>query len=206
MLQTVAGQLLRRGRVGLLPGTYNPPTMAHVALGEAAQRRFDLDQVVQIIPRSLPHKRIARPTVEHRLEWIAELARHRGGWAACACEAGLVVDMVNALRREVGDACELFVIAGRDAAERYATWDYRDREAFGDQLKRFTLLVGARGASYRVAPEHTGRILPFEIAPAHAETSSSMVRSAIARGEDWDHLVPAEIHEMVAAAYARGAA
>lgn len=197
--------MLRRGRVGLLPGAYNPPTMAHVALGEAAQRRFELDQVVQIIPRSLPHKRIARPTVEHRLEWIAELARIRKGWAACACEAGLVVDIVDALRREIGDACELFVIAGRDAAERYATWDYGDREGFGDQLKRFTLLVGGRGGSYRVAPERAGRILPFEIAPAHAETSSSMVRSAIARGEDWDHLVPAEIRRFVAAAYARGA-
>lgn len=206
MIQTVAGRLLRRGRVGLLPGTYNPPTMAHVALGESAQRRFDLDQVVQIIPRSLPHKRIARPTVEDRLEWIAALALLREGWAACACEAGLVVDMVDALRREVGDACELFVIAGRDAAERYATWDYGDREAFSDQLKRFTLLVGARGQSYRVAAEHTGQILPFEIASAHAETSSSLVRSAIARGENWDHLVPTEIRHFVAAAYTGGAA
>lgn len=205
MIRTVAGQLLRLGRVGLLPGAYNPPTMAHVALAEAAQRRFDLDQVVQIIPRALPHKRIARPTMEHRLEWIAELARAREGWAACACEAGLVVDMVDALRREVGDACELFVIAGRDAAERYATWDYGDREAFSDQLKRFTLLVGARGEPFRVAAEHAGRILPFEIAPAHAETSSSRVRSAVARGENWDHLVPAEIRHSVAAAYPRGA-
>ena len=198
--------MLRRGRVGLLPGTYNPPTMAHVALGEAAQRCFDLDQVIQIIPRSPPHKRIARPTMEHRREWIAELARLRSGWAACACKAGLVVDMADALRREIGDACELFVIAGRDAAERFATWDYGEREAFSDQLKRFTLLVGSRGGSYRVAPEHAGRILPFEIAAAHAETSSSSVRSAIARGEDWAHLVPAEIHEGVAAAYAGGAA
>ncbi len=143
--------------------------------------------------------------MEHRLEWIAELARLRKSWAASWCEAGLVVDMVDALRREVGDACELFVIAGRDAAERYATWDYGDREAFSDQLERFTLLVGSRGGSYRVAPEHAGRILPFDIALAHAETSSSMVRSAIARGEDWSHLVPAEIHAGVAAAYARGA-
>lgn len=206
MIRTVAGPLLRRGRVGLLPGTYNPPTMAHIALGEAAQRRFDLDQVVQVIPRLLPHKQIERPTVEHRLEWIAELARLRKGWAACACEAGLVVDMVDALRREIGEACELFVIAGRDAAERFATWDYGDREAFSDQLNRFTLLVGGRGGSYLVAPEHAGRILPFEIAPAHAETASSAVRSAIARGEDWDHLVPAEIHHGVAAAYAGGAA
>ena len=206
MIRTVAGQLLRRGRIGLLPGAYNPPTMAHVALGEGAQRRFDLDQVVQIIPRSLPHKRIAWPTVEHRLEWIAELARPRKGWAACACEGGLVVDMVDALRREVGDACELFVIAGRDAAERYMTWDYGDGESFGDQLNRYTLLVGARGESFQVAPEHAGRILPFEIAPAHAETSSSMVRSAIARGGDWDHLVPSEIRHGVAAAYAGDAA
>ena len=202
MIRTVAGQLLRRGRVGLLAGTYNPPTRAHLALAETAQRRFGLDQIVQIIPRSLPHKQIARPTVEDRLEWIAELARLRSGWAACTCNAGLVVDMVDALRDEIGHACEIFVIAGRDAAERYASWDYGDREPFGDQLERFKLLVGARGGSYQVAPEHAGRILPFEIAPEHDATSSSAVRSAIVQGEDWHHLVPAEILDGVAAAYA----
>jgi nicotinic acid mononucleotide adenylyltransferase len=175
-----------------------------LALAETAQRRFSLDQIVQVVPRSLPHKQIARPTVEERLEWIAELARTRSDWAVCTCQGGLVVDIVEAWRRDVGDACELFVIAGRDAAERYASWDYGDREPFGDQLDRFTLLVGARGGAYRVAPEHTGRILPFEIAPAHDATSSLMVRSAIASGADWRHLVPVEIHGEVAAAYAGG--
>ena len=204
MIRTVAGQLLRHGRVGLLPGTYNPPTRAHLALAETAQRRFNLDQIVQVVPHSLPHKQIARPTVEDRLEWIAELARMRRGWAACMCQGGLVVDIVDAWRQEVGDTCELFVIAGRDAAERYASWDYGDREPFGDQLERFTLLVGSRGGAYRVAPEHTGRILPFEIAPAHDATSSLMVRSAIARGADWRHLVPVEVQDQVAAAYAGG--
>ena len=204
MIRTVAGQLLRRGRVGLLPGTFNPPTRAHLALAETAQRRFGLDQIIQIMPRSLPHKQIARPTVENRLEWIAELARLRSGWAACTCNAGLVVDMVDALRNEIGHECEIFVIAGRDAAERYASWDYGDREPFGDQLERFKLLVGARGGSYRVGPEHAGRILPFEIAAEHDATSSSAVRSAIVQGKDWHHLVPAEILDGVAAAYAGG--
>ena len=206
MIRTVAGQLLRHGRVGLLPGAYNPPTRAHLALAETAQRRFCLDQVVQVVPRALPHKQITRPTVEERLEWIAHLVRARSGWAACECQAGLVVDIVDLWRREVGDACELFVIAGRDAAERYAGWDYGDREPFGDQLQRFTLLVGSRGGSYRAAPEHAGRILPFEIAAAHDATSSLMVRSAIARGADWRHLVPVEIRDEVAAAYAGGGA
>ena len=204
MIRTVAGQLLRHGRVGLLPGAYNPPTRAHLALAETAQRRFRLDQIVQVVPHSLPHKQITRPTLEDRFEWIAELARARSGWAAGVCQGGLVVDIVDAWRREVGAGCELFVIAGRDAAERYASWDYGDGEPFGDQLERFKLLVGARGGAYRVAPEHAGRILPFEIAAAHDATSSQMVRSAIARGVHWHHLVPAEIQDRVAAAYAGG--
>ena len=188
--------------MGLLPGAYNPPTMAHLALAEEAQRRFRLDQVVQVLPRSLPHKRITRPTLEDRSEWIAALARQRPGWAACSCAAGLVIDMVDALRGEVGGACELFVIAGRDAAERYASWDYGGREPFGDQLARFCLLVGSRGGPYRVAPGHAGRILPFEMAAEHDATSSLLVRSAIARGSSWRHLVPPEIQAAVAAAYA----
>ena len=204
MIQTVAGPLLSRGRLGLLPGTFNPPTRAHVALAETAQCRFALDQIVQVMPRLLPHKQITRPTLEERLEWIAELARLREGWAACACEGGLVVEMVDAVQSQVGGACELFVIAGRDAAERYVSWDYGDREPFREQLRRFKLLVGSRGGSYQVPPEHAGRILLFEIAPEHTATSSSTVRRAIAHGGDWHRLVPAEIHEGVAAAYAGG--
>ena len=204
MIRTVAGQLLSCGRLGLLPGTFNPPTRAHVALAETARYRFALDQIVQVMPQTLPHKQITRPTVNERLEWIAELARLRKSWAACTCDAGLVVEMVDALQLEVGDACELFVIAGRDAAERYVNWDYGDREPFGEQLERFKLLVGSRGGGYQVSTEHAGKILPFEIAPEHGATSSSTVRSAIARGEAWHHLVPAEIHERVAAAYAGG--
>ena len=201
MIRTVAGPLLREGRVGLLPGTYNPPTLAHIALAETAQRRFALDQIVQVLPEALPHKRIERPSVEERLEWLAQIAHRRAGWAACACAAGLVIDIVDAFRRELGVDCELFVIAGCDAAERYANWDYADREPFSEQIRRYRLLVGGRGGAFLPPGEHAGRILPFEIDPRHARTSSTAVRGALERGEPWRHRVPPEICNAVAEAY-----
>ena len=157
MLRTVVGRLRNTGRIGLLPAAFNPPTTAHVALGESAQRSFALDQIVLVLPAALPHKRIARPGTDERLRWLSTLAESRPGWAAASCPTGLVIDIVTAFRDALGRGCELFVIAGRDAAERWVEWDYGDGAPFREQLQNFRLLVAFRRGAFRVADEHAGR-------------------------------------------------
>ena len=44
----------RPRRLGILPGTFNPPTRAHVALAEAALG--EVDEALFVLPRSFPHK------------------------------------------------------------------------------------------------------------------------------------------------------
>ncbi len=201
MIRTVAGRLVRKGRVGLLPAAYSPPTSAHVALGETAQTEFRLRQVVQVLPRSMPHKRIERPGLDERLRWLAKIAARRANWAACSCPTGLVIDVVDAFRKEMGPGCRLFVIAGRDAAERYVSWDYGEGEPFSLQLRRFELLVGSRRGQYRPPAELVGRVRPFLMQDRHGATSSTGVREAIRRGLPWRHMVPSEICEEVGSAY-----
>ena len=203
MVRTVTGQLVRKGRVGLLPAAYSPPTSAHVALGETAHRLFGLRQVVLVLARKMPHKQIQIPDVDARLGWLARIAAERPGWAACSCPTGLVIDVVKAFRRETGPACQLFVIAGRDAAERWVSWDYGKGETFAQQLGRFELLVGSRDRGYRPPRGLRDKIHTFEMAESHRQTSSSSVREAILHGIPWRHMVPREIWEDVSAAYPR---
>ena len=193
--------MLAKGRVGLLPAAFNPPTVAHLAIADIAQRRFALDQVVFVLTKAMPHKRIERPAPEERLQWLTAIAQERPDRAVAASEAGLVIDIVEAFRRDLGPGCEIFVLAGKDAAERFAAWDYGDGMPFADQLRRYRLLVASRDGDYRVSPEHAGRILPFGIDASFAEASSSAVREAVRTGERWDHIVPSAIREGVGAAY-----
>lgn len=201
MVRTVAGRLLEAGRIGLLPAVFNPPTIAHLALAHQAQRSFRLDQVVYVLPEAAPHKRIERPGTEVRLGWLAALAAAEPGRAAAACRAGLVIEIVLAFQQALGHRCDLYVIAGRDAAERYASWDYGDGEPFAEQLQRYRLLVASRKGGYRVPGEHADRILPFNIDDRSGAASSTAVRKAIRAGRPWRHLVPKEIHSDVQAAY-----
>ena len=201
MVRTVAGKLLDSGRLGLLPAAFNPPTTAHLALADAAQRAVGLDQVVYVLPEALPHKRIERPGTETRLGWLSLLRGNRADRAVATCPTGLVIDIVRAFGAVSGDHCEFFVIAGRDAAERYIAWDYGDGEPFSEQLRRFRLLVASRGGALAVAPELAGWILTFEIGPQHEPASSSRVRRAIRSGGPWLHMVPPEIRDDVRHAY-----
>ncbi len=201
MVRTVAGRLPATGRVGLLPAAFNPPTTAHLALAEAAQRRFALGQVVYVLSEAMPHKRIERPGPAERLQWLSAIAEDRPDRAVSACSDGLVIDIVQAFRAELGAGCEIFVIAGRDAAERYATWDYGDGMPFAEQLRLYRLLVASRRGPYAVAPEHSGRISPFGIDARYEEASSSAVREAIRDGQRWGHIVPPAIRAAVGAAY-----
>jgi hypothetical protein len=66
-------------RVGVYPGSFNPPTIAHVAIASAAREQRSLDRVVFALSRSPINKEhVDRPLFEHRVEVLrAECARHR---------------------------------------------------------------------------------------------------------------------------------
>ena len=201
MVRTVAGELLESGRLGLLPAAFNPPTTAHLALAQGAQQAFSLDQVVNVLPEALPHKRIEPPGARRRLRWLRRIRGTRADRAVATCPTGLVIDIVKAFGAASTGRTEYFVIAGRDAAERYAAWDYGGGEPFRDQLEQFKLLVAARDGEFRVNPELAGRVLTFRIDPRHESASSSRVRHAIRSGGRWRHMVPSAIRDDVREAY-----
>ena len=201
MIRFVEGKLTAQARLGILPAAFNPPTVAHVALADAAQERFALDQVAFVLPETLPHKKLDGNGFAQRLEWIGRLARGNAARLAACCERGLVGEIAQEFRGQVPASVELYVIGGRDAAERFISWDYAGAPLFDEQLRHFQLLVGSRAGTYAPAPRHAGRIHPFEIAAHYDAVSATAVRERRA----WS-AVPRVIRDSVRRALAGGAA
>ena len=64
-------------RVGVYPGSFNPPTIAHLAIAEAARDTHDLDRLVLRVSRSaLAKEHVEHPPFEERIEVIEQSIDH----------------------------------------------------------------------------------------------------------------------------------
>lgn len=186
-------------KVGILAGSFNPPTIAHIELARAASAEVDL--VLFVVPRVFPHKEYSGATLEQRLQML-EAAGLEVPHAIASTSQGLFIDIARECREHYGEAAELRFICGRDAAERILGWDYGRAGVLEEMFREFELLVAPRGGQFSPPEEFGQRIqLLQQIGAGHQEVSSTEVRKRIARGEAWEHLVPEKIRERVREIY-----
>lgn len=185
---------MRKKRLGVLAGAFNPVTRAHLALAEAAASI--VDEVVCVVPRVYPHKEIHGAALEERVEML-KLAG--GAYRIEITERGLFIDIARELRR---DDAEVHFICGRDAAERIIGWDYGETGAVERMLEEFSLIVAERGGVYRPPGHLRSRVRHLELDRDWSGVSSTEVRSRVANGEPWEHLVPPAIVAHVRRIYA----
>lgn len=121
---SVSFPILRRVRIGLLGGTFDPPHLVHLHAGEVAYRQLGLDRVL-FVPAGAPWQKIGRKVSDpdDRLE-MTRLATegvdyfdaddrevHRDGWTYTA----------ETLATFAADD-EIVLILGSDAARNLPTW------------------------------------------------------------------------------------
>ena len=185
-------------RLAVLAGSFNPPTIAHQELVYAAG--FQVDEVLCVVPQAFPHKEYFGATLEQRLEMLAAVETMRPGSIASS-EKGLFIDIARECREHYHAGTRLFFICGRDAAERILTWDYKRAGMVEEMLDEFELLVAARGGEFNPPAQFEHRVHTLKLRGSHDQVSSTEVRERIARGEPWEHLVPASIVERVKEIY-----
>jgi nicotinate-nucleotide adenylyltransferase len=188
----------RTKRLGVLPGGFNPPTIAHLALAEAA--RSHVDEVLCVLPRAFPHKEYFGATIEQRIAMLESLHLAIPRSIAIS-EQGLFIDIAQECRAEFGPEVELCFLCGRDAADRILTWDYGRPGVVERMLQEFELLVASRGGEFQPPANFRHRIHALDMPAGHDLISSTEVRERIARGETWEHLVPQRIVERVREIY-----
>jgi cytidyltransferase-like protein len=196
-LRLVDSPRARPSSVVLLPGTFNPPTRAHVALAHAALAVADA--AIFALPSVLPHKEFTGATLEQRIDMLTRITRGNDRFGAALADGGLYIDIAREARLHFPDA-RIALLCGRDAAERIVAWNYGEPGVIERMLDDFELLVASRHGSYQPPPHLRNAIRRFE-APNLDEYSSTRVRDLVKEGGGWRGLTPEEIIEIVGEIY-----
>ena len=197
MLRFSKGSPLHEGRVGIFPGAFNPPTLAHTALARAALEQHRLDQVVFLLPEQFPHKAYEGAPFDERVAMLQAAVGDDTALAIASLDRGLFIDIARAFREECGPGAELFLLCGKDAAERIVNWDYQDRPPFREQLEEFQMLVASRDGEYAPPSDCARRIALIELPASWDACSASGVREAVAKGRPWRPWVAQGVADLI---------
>ncbi len=202
----------RGGRVGVLPGSFNPLTAAHLELARAARRRFELDTVVFSISSVIVDKeRVEGLCREDRLLLLSLVAQDDPGTAVAVVNRGLYSGQAPAFRACFGDDADLWFIVGMDKVlQIFDPRYYEDRDAALDKLFAHVRLIAANREAWDVealralldrpdnAP-YRDRVQPLALPPRLRHQSSSAVRRSVGGGEPTGDAVSRPVREFIEA-------
>jgi len=162
-------------RVGAYPGTFDPPTIAHLAIAEAGWRQGGLDRVELVLSRSPLGKDPAVPSFKHRLQVLERVAASRPWLGVAVTDKRLIADVAAGY-----DA----VIMGTDKWIQVCdpAWYAGSQQARDAALVRLppVLIVHRPGAE--AEPAWPGNALRLVVDDSFAEISSSLARAG---RRDW---------------------
>lgn len=120
-------------RVALFGGSFDPIHSAHLAVAEAAMKRFRLDRIIFVPSGNPPHKTRSLVPYPHRFAMIALACAHDPRLTVSMAEAGpdqlgrgvmYSVDTVRRFRKIYrGPGVSLFFILGADQFLGIGTWN-----------------------------------------------------------------------------------
>lgn len=203
---------VRGGRVGVLPGSFNPPTVAHLELARAARRRFDLDTVAFSLGSVIVDKeRVEGLCREDRLLLLSLLTADDVRAVAVVVNRGLYSEQAPAFRACFGHDADLWFIVGMDKVlQIFDPRYYEDRDAALDTLFAQVRLIAANREAWDAGalralldrPENApyrDRVQSLTLPPHLRHQSSSAVRRGAEGGEPAGDAVPPAVREFIEA-------
>jgi len=185
--------------LGVFPGSFNPVTVAHLALATAALQR--VDEVLFVLPQAFPHKEFSGASFSQRLEILGLAVSDNPRFSVASSEGGLFLEISEECRKSYGGDVRQSFLCGRDAAERIVSWNYERPGVLREMLDRFDFLVAARKGDY-VPPElEAESFRRLELTGEFDHVSASEVRRRIACGLTWEGLVPAAARDKIREVY-----
>jgi hypothetical protein len=156
-------------RTGVYPGTFNPPTVAHLAVAHAALVQRRLDRVVLAVSvRPIDKEHVERPTLDDRLTVLrAEAAASDGRLDVAVTEHRLLVDIARGYDVLVMGADKWLQVID----PRYYDDDPAARDAAVAALPELAI---APRAGLDVPAAHL-----LHLEPEHAVVSSTAVREGV---------------------------
>ena len=179
---------------GVIPGAYNPPTRAHLALAEAALAR-GFERVLFSLGTVTLDKRESGLALDERLHLLVKIASGREGLGVVLHNRGLYAEQAEALLRALPGVESFTFVLGMDkVGQIFDARYYRDFEgSLAALFGRARLLVAPRGEldhgalesllAAEPARRYADRVDWLELDPRWRALSATAVRERLARGE-----------------------
>ncbi len=137
----------------LLPGAFNPPTIAHLALAQESLRATPGAHVYFALGTAIINKESTeRASLLDRLLLLDQIARRIGHLGVLLTNRGLYVDQAAAARASFPHVTDLFFIVGFDKiVQIFDAHYYQDRDAALRQLFSLARLLVVPRARYEAA-------------------------------------------------------
>jgi hypothetical protein len=162
--------------VGVYPGSFDPLTVAHLAIADAARARFDLERLDLVLSTvALAKEHGGHAPLADRVAGIEAVAAAGRPWlAARVTDARLLADIAEGY-----DVC---VLGADKWHQLHDPGFYGDSpEARDRALARLPVLAVAPRPGF-TTPEPGPGVVVLDVDPAHGDVSSSAVRAG---RHDW---------------------
>ncbi len=155
--------------IGCYPGSFDPPTVAHLAIAAAALERCGLERLDLVVSRvALAKEHVVRPALDDRLAVLADVVAAAGGWLGLA-----VTD--HQLLVDVARGYDVLVLGADKWAQVLDPTFYR-----GSTVARDAAVAALPAIAVAPRPGHEHVDLPLGATtldvPADIATASSTVR------------------------------
>ncbi len=204
-------------RIGFFGGSFDPPHLGHLAIGQAAAEAFSLSSVVFAPTGRQPLKTNgAFASFDDRLRMVSLLCELQPPGSQLRLEASSIdaphadgspnytVDALSRLRRECSPKDILFVLVGADAFLGLPGWKSPRRLL---QLAEW-IVVSRPGVSLQplqaldLTPGQRSRVHLLE--KVHEPASATYIRELLSAGADCSGLLPASILNYIRAHHLYG--
>ncbi len=198
-------------RVGILSGSFNPPTLAHIELARRAKQYFKIDHILFTVGRVIIDKeRVEGLSLEDRLLLLSLIAEEEGSASVAAVNRGLYFEHAQAFRSLLRTQSRIFFIVGMDKViQIFDPSYYQDRDAALKILFTEAQLIAAGRHPWR--KEELGKLLDREENRPYQDrvysltlpedvrgVSSSELRTVIAKGDSIRDQLPEVVERFIA--------
>jgi nicotinate-nucleotide adenylyltransferase len=191
-------------RAGVLGGTFDPPHLAHLAIGAAAKHALSLDRVI-FVPAGDPWRKADQPVTlaEVRVRML-RAALDPLPWAEVSTievdrtGPSYISDTLPLLAREVGSGSQWWFILGADALADMPHWHKPDRIFEVARLALVwrppgdPLIPGEVTVRFPVIEEYIDMVTMPPLA-----ISATDIRSRVREGRPTEFLVPEAVRAVV---------
>jgi len=203
-------QSLPLGRVGILSGAFNPPTLAHVELARRAKDGFKLDHILFTMSRiTIDKEKVEGISLEDRMLLLSLMAKELSWASVGAVNKGLYFEQARAFRSLLGNKARIFFVVGMDKVMQiFDPRYYQDRDkALKELFTEVQLIAASRGPwdekelkeflSRKENQVYEDRVYPLTLSEGVKDLTSTDLRTRIANGESVQDQLPEVIEKFV---------